>query len=289
MKEVYTLADLAAWTGPPEAIRLGVLGDPVAHSLSPPMQNAALAAAGLAPRYAKFQIAPNELATALARCAALGFIGVNLTVPHKVAGCSLVDECDAFAREVGAINTIRFVDGRMQAVNTDGPGFARAIQESFGRELGDLRVLLLGAGGGAGQALAAQCARAGCPALALVNRNFLKAQTLAQRMARPEISAVRWSDDSLGEALAESDLVVNATPLGLHPGDPSPLPPKLRGGHHLVYDLNYQPTAFLREAQSAGLRTASGRTMLLHQGALAFEFWFDRAAPLAAMRAALKL
>ena len=99
MKDVYSLADLHAWTEPPERIRLGVLGDPVAHSLSPPMQNAALAEAGLALRYARFQIAPNELVAALTRCAAFDFIGVNLTVPHKVAGFALVEECDAFARE----------------------------------------------------------------------------------------------------------------------------------------------------------------------------------------------
>ncbi|MEO6872859.1 MAG: shikimate dehydrogenase [Chthoniobacterales bacterium] len=289
MKNFYKLSDLESWTEPPEEIRLGVLGQPVAHSLSPPLQNAALKEADLTMRYARFEISPNELARALDRCAALDFAGVNLTVPHKVAGFSLVNECDAFAQQVGAINTIRFVAGRMRAANTDGPGFEGGIRESFRTELRDLRVLVLGAGGGAGRALAAQCVLTGCARLALANRTFEKAQALAERWNRPGIFAVPWREISSGKALREVDLIVNATPLGLHPNHLSPLPAHLLGAQHLVYDLNYRPTALLAAAAEAGARTASGLTMLLHQGALAFEFWFERDAPIAAMRAALGL
>jgi shikimate dehydrogenase len=101
--------------------------------------------------------------------------------------------------------------------------------------------------------------------------------------------AVPWEAHSLGEALAQSDLIVQATPLGLRPNDPSPVPRALLAPRHLVYDLNYQPTALLAAASAAGARHASGLTMLLHQGALAFEFWFDRPAPLTIMRRALDL
>lgn len=293
MKSFHTLADLQAWRPLPddaqEAIRLGVVGDPVAHSLSPSLQNAALTECGLALRYARFRILPNELPAALRSFGELGFAGLNLTVPHKVAGFSLVHEMDSFARQVGAINTIRFAKGKLSAANTDGPGFERAIRESFGVELRDLRVLVLGAGGGAGQAVAAQSALAGCPALTLVNRDFAKAQTLARRWEAAHIAAVPWEADSLGEAIAQSDLIVHATPLGLLPNDPSPLPPALLAARHLVYDLNYQPTPLLAAARAAGVRCASGLTMLLHQGALAFEFWFDQPAPLAVMRRALGL
>ena len=289
MKEVYTFRDLATWEGSGNPVRLGVFGDPVARSLSPPMQNAALAAAGETAQYARFEITAPELAPALRKLAALNFIGVNLTVPHKIAAFSLIDECDAFAQQVGAINTIRFQSGRMLGANTDGAGFARGIRESFGMELQDLRGLVLGAAGGAGQAVVAQCALAGAAKIALVNRTADKAEALVQRYDRPGIFAVPWSEGSLGEVFPEIDLIVNATPLGLQSTDPSPLPASLLSTTHCVYDLNYQPTALLAAAANAGARAASGLTMLLHQGALAFEFWFERPAPLAAMRAALGL
>ncbi len=293
MKSFHTLADLQAWRPLPDdapgAIRLGVVGDPVAHSLSPSLQNAALAECCLALRYARFRILPNELPAALRCFEELGFVGLNLTVPHKVAGFSLVQELDSFARQAGAINTIRFQDGKLFGANTDGPGFERGIRESFGVELRDLRVLVLGAGGGAGQTVAAQCALAGCPALTLVNRDLAKAQRLARSWEAAHAVAVPWETDSLGEMLAQSDLIVHATPLGLQPHDPSPLPGALLGPRHLVYDLNYQPTALLAAAQAAGARHASGLTMLLHQGAQAFEIWFDRPPPLGVMRRALGL
>ncbi len=289
MKAVYTLGDLESWREPPEQIRFGVLGDPVVHSLSPPMQNAALTATGRPQRYARFQIAPNELEPALRRCSELGFIGVNLTVPHKIAGFSLVDEMDAFARQIGAINTIRFADRNLLGANTDGPGFERGVAESFGKKLSALRVLVLGAGGGAGQAVVAQCAMAGCPSVALANRDFAKAERLVRRYDQPAIFALPWSDDSLHEAVAEADLIVNATPLGLQPDDPSPLPEHLLRPQHFVYDLNYRPSKLVAAAHSAGARAAHGLTILLHQGALAFEFWFERPAPISAMRLALGL
>ena len=306
MKAVFDLEDLRDWEetirdiSPP--IRLGVLGDPVAHSLSPQMQNAALKECGLSCQYAAFQIAPNELAEALDLLRRLDFVGLNLTVPHKIAALSLVDEVEERARKIGAINTIVFRDGKSLGCNTDGPGFARAIREEFSVDLRDLRVLLLGAGGGAGRALAYQCARENCERLVLVNRTFEKAQALARELAGsfrgprvlgPEarLEAVRWEESALRRQLGRTDLVVNATTLGLKQSDPSPLPRALIAPHLMIYDLVYKegPTPLLSAAEEAGARGANGLTMLLHQGALAFELWFDRPAPLAAMRAALEL
>ena len=134
-------------------IRLGVFGDPVAHSLSPQMQNAALKSCELDMRYARFQIAANELETALRLLPSLDFVGVNLTIPHKIAGALVVDALDDFARRVGAINIVRIDGEKLIGSNTDGPGFARAIRSEFSVDLRDLRVLLLGAGGGAGARL----------------------------------------------------------------------------------------------------------------------------------------
>ncbi len=192
-------------------IRLGVLGDPVAHSLSPEMQNAALQECGVALRYAPFQIAPDELETAIRLLREIDFVGLNLTVPHKIAALSFVDDVEERARKIGAINTIVFRDGHSLGWNTDGPGFERAIREEFSVDLRDLRVLLLGAGGGAGRALAYQCASENCERLVLVNRTFDKAQALARELAgyfsgprvlgpAARLEAVPWEERSLRSA-----------------------------------------------------------------------------------------
>lgn len=304
MKEVYTLDDLRGWkkatSGAEVPIRLGVVGDPVAHSLSPPMQNAALEQCDLAFRYAAFQIAPNELAEALDLFRAHDFLGLNLTVPHKIAAVPLLDSVEQRAQKIGAINTIVRENEKFVGHNTDGPGFLRALREVFSVDLRDLRVLLLGAGGGAGRALAYQCALETCERLVLVNRTFEKAQMLARelggyfsgpRVLGPEarLEAVRWEAAALRTQLARTDLVIHATSLGLNRADPSPLPPALIAPHLMIYDLvpKKTPTRLLADAAAAGARGANGITMLLHQGALAFELWFDRTAPLAEMRAAL--
>lgn len=304
MKAVFDLEDLRDWEesirdiSPP--IRLAVLGDPVAHSRSPSLQNAALEKMGLDLQYARFKIAPNELESALQRLCALGFVGCNLTVPHKIAALALVDEVEERARKIGALNTIAFRDGKSFGYNTDGPGFGRAIREEFSVDLRDLRVLLLGAGGGAGRAVAYQCALEHCERLVLVNRTFEKVQALARELAPffsgprvlgPEarLEAIHWQEGALRTQLARTDLVINATTLGLKQFDPSPLPHALVAPHLMIYDLipRQTHTRLLAVASESGARGANGLTMLLHQGALAFELWFDRPAPLAAMRAAL--
>jgi shikimate dehydrogenase len=305
MKEIYQLADLQDWKDvsaslePP--VRLGILGDPVAHSLSPQMQNAALQESGLPLRYGRFQIAPNELTEALALLCQHDFIGLNLTAPHKIAGLLAVDEVEERAQKTGAINTIVFRDGRSLGYNTDGPGFARAIREEFSVDLRDLRILLLGAGGGAGRAVACECALEHCERLVLVNRTFEKAEALARELAPlfsgprvlgPEarLEAIRWEESALRTQLGRTDLIVNATTLGLKQSDPSPLPHALVAPHLMIYDLisRQSLTRLLAVASESGARGANGLTMLLHQGALAFELWFDHPAPFATMRAALR-
>ncbi len=302
-KEIYTLAHLRDWksgtseVNPP--ILLGVLGDPIAHSLSPQMQNAALDQCGIHMQYARFQIRPNELRDALELMRTLEFTGLNLTVPHKVAGCALVDEMDVEAKEIGAINTIALRQGRAFGFNTDGVGFARAIRSEFSVDLRDLRVLLLGAGG-AGRAIAVQCANAGCERLVIVNRDLPKAQQLAAQLqpalAGPRVlgpvarlEAVPWDERALKFQIDHTDLIVHATPLGLNPNDPAVLPSTLLQPHLMVYDTVYSRhrTPLMTAATEAGARAADGLSMLLHQGARAFEMWFEREAPLEVMRAAL--
>jgi shikimate dehydrogenase len=302
--ERYTLADLEKWqeatddVDPP--IRLGVFGDPVAHSLSPQMQNATLKECKIEMQYARFHIRANELRSALRFLRELDFIGVNLTVPHKIAAFAQIDEADESASRAGAVNTIRLRDKRLIASNTDGEGFLRAVRTEFSVDVRDLRVMILGAGGGTGHAIAWQCALENCERLVLVNRTLEKANDLVERLrpffAGPRVlgpvarlEAVPWDEAALRAQLADIDLIVNATPLGMNPSDLSPVPARLLAPHHMVFDVVYgsSKTSLLRAADEAGARGANGLLMLLHQGALAFSIWFDREAPIEAMRAAL--
>jgi shikimate dehydrogenase len=302
-KQVYTLADLQDWkaasAGVAPSIRLGVFGDPVAHSLSPQMQNAALRHCEIDMQYARFHILPNELAEALQKIRELDFIGVNLTVPHKITGAGLLDDLDDDTRRIGAINTVVVREGKLIGANTDGVGFTRAIRSDFSVDLRDLRVMLIGAGG-AGRAIAMQCAEAGCERLVVVNRDLEKARRLVAELqpafAGPRVlgpvarlEAVAWDERTLRFQLANIDLVVNATPLGLDANDPPILPATLLAPHLMVYDTVYTRgrTPLIVSAMEAGARAANGLSMLLHQGARSFEIWFGREAPIEVMRAAL--
>ena len=299
VKEIYTLEDLRGWKRTKPPIRLGVIGHPVAHSLSPQMQNAALRHGEIEMQYARFRILPNELAEALQKIRELDFAGVNLTVPHKIAGAGLVEDLDEEARRIGAINTLAVRDGKLIGSNTDGVGFTRAIRSDFSVDLRDLRVMLVGAGG-AGRAIAMQCAEAGCERLVIVNRDLEKARRLVAELqpafAGPRVlgpvarlEAVAWDERPLRFQLANTDLVVNATPLGLNATDPAVLPATLLAPHLMVYDTVYTRgrTPLVASAMEAGARAANGLSMLLHQGARSFEIWFGRQAPLEVMREAL--
>jgi shikimate dehydrogenase len=154
VKDVYTIEDLRDWpaaTGSEERpLRLAVFGDPVAHSASPPMHNAALEKCGIEARYTRLHIRADELAEAFQLLPGAGFIGVNCTIPHKAAALPLMHEVDSHARRIGVVNTVLIEGGRLLGYNTDGPGLVRAVRGEFGVDLRDLRVLVLGAGGGAG-------------------------------------------------------------------------------------------------------------------------------------------
>ncbi len=300
----YTLADLENWASvaskadPP--VRLGLFGDPVAHSLSPQMQNAALQASQIDMQYARFNIRSNELRSALLLLRELDFVGINLTVPHKVAALALIDEADEHSRRIGAINTIRFAHQKMIGSTTDGEGFLRAIRSEFSVDVRDLRVMILGAGGGTGRAIAWQCALENCERLVLVNRTLEKAKGLAEKLrpffAGPRVlgpvarlAAVSLEEAALRAQMADIDLIVNATPVGMNASDSSPIPARLIAPHHFVFDAVYgaSKTPLLRAVDEAGARGANGLSMLLHQGALAFQTWFGREAPIEAMRKAL--
>jgi len=296
--DIYQIAELRRWSEATAAIipplRLAVCGDPVAHSASPPMHNAALAHCGIDARYTRLHLRAEELTEAFSLLPGCGFIGVNCTIPHKPATLSLVHEVDLSARLAGGVNTVRVrEDGRLEGFSTDGPGLSRAVREQFGTGLGDLRVAVLGAGGGAGRAVAMQCASEGSPRVALINRTLEKLVPLRTEMMgefeKCSVEVVGFELDALEAQLAESDLVINCTALGMKPTDPTPIPAGMLRAQHLVLDTIYTAarTPLMCAADTVGARSANGLSMLLHQGALSFEIWFGREAPVEVMRTAL--
>jgi shikimate dehydrogenase len=297
MNRVHTMEDLAVRSmldaGFVKPARLAVLGWPVAHSASPRMHQPALDALGIDARYIRLEVEPGGIPEAFARMRALGFIGCNVTVPHKFDALAHCDEVHPDARALGAVNTVRFDPDATRGFNTDGPGFARAIEEDFGVPLAGLRVAIAGAGGGAGQAIASQCALSGAARLVLVNRSLEKLGPLIAKLgesdATTEMLALSFGDPSLAELCLDCDLIVNTSSVGLKEGDPSVLPAACLKAGHRVYDTIYQPpvTPLLALAERCGCRTSNGLSMLLHQGVLAFRHWFPQGDPLEVMRAAL--
>ncbi len=305
MRDVYTTDDLTNWQaccdeeGAP--LKLAVLGFPITHSLSPVFQNAALTHLGRSERYVRVEAAPERLAETVSAMIAARFIGANVTIPHKQTALTLCDAAEPLAQRIGAVNTLQFRDGETLGFNTDAPAFARVVRDEFGVDLRDLRVLILGAGGGAGMAFAHQCASELCERLVLVNRSTQKAQALAKQLApffggakvdgpSARIAARQWAEQILREELETIDLIVNATPLGLRRTDPSPLPDSLISPHHLVFDSVYSKnrTPLTEAARRVGARSVDGLPLLVEQGALAFEIWFDAEAPRQVMREALR-
>ena len=269
---------------------VGVIGDPVAHSRSPVMHNAAFAAARLDWVYLAWRVRVADLPAAVAGLRALGVQGFNVTVPHKAAILPLLDEVDEEAAAIGAVNTVVCRDGRLRGENTDAGGFLRSL-EALGLPPKGLQVVLLGAGGAA-RAVGYALVRAGAAALHVANRTEGRAASLAAELAsqgQTEVSAGGLEGVALWRALIGADLIVQATSAELSGGGlPVPLD-RLPPGR-VFYDLAYGPAAAgtLAAVRRRGLRAVDGEEMLLHQGALAFTRWTGREAPLDAMRAALR-
>jgi len=269
-----------------------VYGAPIRHSASPAMHNAAFAALSLNWRYLAFEVDPQNLRAAIDGARAMGFAGINLTVPHKLLAVDMVDALDESAERWGAVNTIKFETdphGKSRTVgfNTDSDAIILALREDMKLEPRGAKVLLLGAGG-AGRTAALRLASEKVAELFLVNRTETKADAVAGEIIEhfPTVKV------AVGYPKTSVDLVINATSLGLQADDASPLDEnqfELKQAR-CVYDMIYRPveTALLRAAKSAGCRTANGLGMLLHQGAKAFEIWTGQSAPLDVMRRALE-
>lgn len=293
MNPFHTIETLALAASGPKPARLAVLGKPVSHSASPQLHQPALDALGISATYVRLEVEPGDLARAFEMMAELGFIGCNVTVPHKFEALESCSEVSDQARLLGAVNTVVFRDGASIGYNTDGPGFREAIADTFGLDLGYTRTLILGAGGGAGQALATQCALAKPAELTLVNRDITKIEALANRLRKisphTKIYALGFGDPALLGRCHRANLIVQTTSLGLKKSDADVIPESHFSTGGCAYDTIYQPpeTPFLTAAKRSGCRTDNGLSLLIHQGAIAFQHWFPGTDPLTHMRRAM--
>jgi shikimate dehydrogenase len=274
---------------------VGVLGYPVRHSLSPDMHNAAFEALEMDWCYLPFEVAPDDLEPAVRGLAALGVVGVNLTIPHKRAIVPHLDEVRGDAEITGSVNTIHFEGGRAIGYSTDGDGFLGALAELAVEPAGS-RVVVLGAGGSAA-AITVALIRAGVAAITIANRTAERAEALARLLAGhartgTEVSVVPWRPEAIGEALAGANLMVNTTSIGMK-GSPEralPLPTGALRTDLAVYDIVYTPleTPLLRTARKAGCRALGGARMLVLQGAVSFRIWTGIDPPVKVMESALR-
>jgi shikimate dehydrogenase len=269
-------------------LRLAVLGDPVKHSLSPPMQNAGLEYLHLPYRYERLHVRPDDLAEAFNLLRERDYIGWNLTLPHKLAALDLLDSLDPQVQRLRSVNTVVNQSGRLFGFNTDAAGFVAAINEAFDCNLSELRIAVFGAGGGTGQTVVRHLSQVGVPLLILVNRTAAKIERLAEEIDARSTETRIEIRNHLADVFEEADLIVNASSPGLD-GELIPATWKALEPRHLVFDMVYGPqeTPFVRFARERGARAADGLLMLLHQGVLSFEIWFGKPAPRSVMRTAL--
>jgi shikimate dehydrogenase len=264
----------------------GVIGDPVAHSRSPAIHNAAFASLGIGASYELWPTSGAELPARIESLRAPHILGANVTLPHKVAVLALLDRLDADAAAIGAVNTIvREADGALAGANTDAPAFLASLREDGAYEPAGESALILGASGAA-RAAAVALIGAGVGRLIVVNRTLERAEELLGDALAATEHALAPDDAALPGLLAETTLIVNATSLGWRT-DETPLAAELIPPGALVFDMVYRPTRLLREAAARGAQTLDGAGMFVRQAALALERWTGRPAPLDVMRAAL--
>jgi shikimate dehydrogenase len=279
-------------------LRVGLIGDPVAHSLSARMQQAAFDALKIPASYALWHTPAQKLVERVRSLCTTDCLGANVTMPHKQAVLPLLDKVDPLATRIGAINTIVHRDNYLHGYNTDGLGLINALHE---HGLGTLEadgkislrgytIILLGAGGAArGAAFATAEARA--ERLIILNHHLERAQLLAEEVQQYSDRPAFSLNDPSFLISHPGSIIINATPLGMH-SDVSPLPADVLARFDpdtFIYDMIYNPsqTYLLCQARAMGFRTANGLSMLLHQGALSFTWWTNQPAPLEVMRAAL--
>lgn len=273
---------------------LGVIGDPIEHSLSPVMQNAALRHMGLDYVYLPMPVKPADLGVAIAGFNAIGLVGFNVTIPHKQAILPLLSEVSSVAKVVGAANTVWRTDTGWSGTNTDVEGFIAPLQ-TYNRDWSQTTPVILGYGGAA-RAVVVGLTQLGCTEIHIIGRDVQKLSQFQQSWVDAPLPVTlnvhRWEE--LPELISQADLVVNTTPVGMYPHvDQSPLDAaamqKLKEGA-IAYDLIYipNPTQFLRQAKERGAIAIDGLEMLVQQGVAAFKIWLGQTPPVDIMRQSLQ-
>jgi len=262
--------------------KIGILGWPLGHSLSPLMHNAAFTALDLDYVYVPLPVQPENLAQAVAGLKAMEFTGVNVTIPHKVAIMSYLDEIDPSAQFVGAVNTILIKEGKCIGYNTDAQGFIQSLTRRNVTIRGK-KAVVMGAGGAA-RAVASGLIQNGIQQITIGTRNSLKAQGFTGFFPNfKNLLGCNWRDSTFTSQVKECDILINSTPIGMSANEKEELPILWENVNKdaTICDLIYNPpmTAFLNSAQIRGYRIINGAGMLVEQGALAFELWTDKQAP----------
>jgi len=271
---------------------VGVIGDPVQHSRSPQMHNAAIVERKLDYVYVPFHVRSGELQEAIEGFKALNVLGVNVTIPHKQTVMSILDDVSHEATLIGAANTLIFCDGRVSGDNTDAQGFLRAMtEEGIDIPVGGSAVVL--GAGGAARAVVVALALSGLDLITIANRTGWKAIQFEKDLAtisETEISAVDLASNQLNLAIRSADLLVNTTSVGMQETDQLLIDPDFLNPGTIVYEIVYTPpeTPLLRVAREKGCQTIGGIGMLVHQGAIAFEKWIGIVPNVETMRIALK-
>lgn len=265
----------------------GIIGDPVEHSLSPAMQNAAFNDLKLDFVYVAFRVKKEELENAMNGMRSLGIHGLNITMPHKNAVISYLDKIDSTAKFINAVNTVLNDNGKLLGFNNDGLGALKALKEN-GVDPKKKKLLLLGAGGAA-NAIAFHAAQE-VKELVILNRTAEKAETLAEALRTKfskQITGKSLSTNRIKEELKNADILINATSVGMHPNiNQSPVRPEWLRPDLCVMDIVYNPleTKLARNAKAKGARVISGVEMLVYQGAASFEIWTNHPAPVKVMK-----
>lgn len=261
-----------------------IIGDPVHHSLSPAMQNAAFNALGLNSTYIAFRVTAGELKASIQSLRAINIAGFNVTIPHKVAVMKYLDELDATAKKAGAVNTVNNIEGVLKGYNTDIHGFIEPLRRRK-IDLSGMAVLLLGAGGAARAVIVALSEQEGVAKVVIANRDQKKAAELAKAGEALGLKCELMPFDLVMTASVEADMIVNATSIGLG-NEPSPVDSDHIKKGTIVYDIVYRPvvTDLIEQAKFAQASVVYGYEMLLEQGAKAFEIWTGLEAPRDAMK-----
>ncbi len=270
---------------------VGVIGYPIKHSASPVMHNAAFKSLGLDYVYLPFEVRPGRIGEAAKALTSLGMVGINVTIPHKETIRPYLNEISREAELIGAVNTVVVRDDKLIGYNTDGQGFIASLREDGKDTVKGKTLLVLGAGGAA-KAVVTQAALEGAGKILVIDKFKEKAEQIVHNLGKniPSGKAQAVPLEELKTKLREADFLINATPVGMNPDDPLIIDPGWLSSSLLVFDLVYNlgETKLMKAAREKGCRVVGGLGMLAHQGAISFQLWTGKEAPLQVMRKALE-